>query len=256
MVGLIPLFARRDARARGGRQAARLQAAHAVVPRQPPRPRRPASSQVQTPGRQDPPPALHRHADQLARVLRRMLDEDEFLSPVRHPLAVAAYHREHPYIAATSTARSPSASTTSRRSRSTGPLRRQLQLARADLVPGQLPADRVAAAVPPLLRRRPSRSSARPARAIRMTLWRGRGGALAAAVAHLPPRRGRPAPGVRPARTKLHGDPHWRDLVLFHEYFHGDTGRRPRRQPPDRLDRPRRQAPPAERRVRPRATRR
>jgi hypothetical protein len=20
-------------------------------------------------------------------------------------------------------------------------------------------------------------------------------------------------------------DPHWRDLVLFHEYFHGDTGR-------------------------------
>ncbi len=21
-------------------------------------------------------------------------------------------------------------------------------------------------------------------------------------------------------------DPHWRDLVLFHEYFHGDTGTR------------------------------
>jgi len=20
-------------------------------------------------------------------------------------------------------------------------------------------------------------------------------------------------------------DPHWRDLVLFHEYFHGDTGK-------------------------------
>ena len=34
------------------------------------------------------------------------------------------------------------------------PLRRQLELARADLVPGQLPADRVAAEVPPLLRRR------------------------------------------------------------------------------------------------------
>ena len=31
-------------------------------------------------------------------------------------------------------------------------------------------------------------------------------------------------------------DPHWRDLVLFHEYFHGDTGRGPGRQPPDRLD--------------------
>ena len=33
-------------------------------------------------------------------------------------------------------------------------LRRQLQLARSDLVPDQLPADRVAAKVPPLLRRR------------------------------------------------------------------------------------------------------
>ena len=34
------------------------------------------------------------------------------------------------------------------------PVRRQLQLARPDLVPGQLPADRGAAEVPPLLRRR------------------------------------------------------------------------------------------------------
>ena len=25
--------------------------------------------------------------------------------------------------------------------------------------------------------------------------------------------------------ARLQGDPHWRDLVLFHEYFHGDTGR-------------------------------
>jgi hypothetical protein len=23
---------------------------------------------------------------------------------------------------------------------------------------------------------------------------------------------------------KFQTDPHWRDLVLFHEYFHGDTG--------------------------------
>jgi hypothetical protein len=23
---------------------------------------------------------------------------------------------------------------------------------------------------------------------------------------------------------KLHTDPHWRDYVPFHEYFHGDTG--------------------------------
>jgi hypothetical protein len=32
----------------------------------------------------------------------------------------------------------------------------------------------------------------------------------------------RPAHGADP---RFHHDPHWRDLVLFHEYFHGDTGR-------------------------------
>jgi hypothetical protein len=24
--------------------------------------------------------------------------------------------------------------------------------------------------------------------------------------------------------TKFQNDPHWRDLILFHEYFHGDNG--------------------------------
>jgi hypothetical protein len=32
----------------------------------------------------------------------------------------------------------------------------------------------------------------------------------------------RPCHGDEP---RFAGDPHWRDLVLFHEYFHGDTGR-------------------------------
>jgi hypothetical protein len=37
----------------------------------------------------------------------------------------------------------------------------------------------------------------------------------------------RDASGRRPVygdRRKLQEDPHWRDLILFHEYFHGDTG--------------------------------
>lgn len=37
----------------------------------------------------------------------------------------------------------------------------------------------------------------------------------------------RDATGRRPVnggREKFHNDPHWSDLVLFHEYFHGDTG--------------------------------
>jgi hypothetical protein len=36
-------------------------------------------------------------------------------------------------------------------------------------------------------------------------------------------------------------DPNWNDLILFHEYFHGDNGRG-WRQPSDRMDRPGRQA--------------
>ena len=33
--------------------------------------------------------------------------------------------------------------------------------------------------------------------------------------------------GQRPSNGGIdlfHDDPYWRDLVLFHEYFHGDTG--------------------------------
>jgi hypothetical protein len=33
---------------------------------------------------------------------------------------------------------------------------------------------------------------------------------------------GRPCHG---GDTRYADDPHWRDLVLFHEYFHGETGR-------------------------------
>jgi hypothetical protein len=29
---------------------------------------------------------------------------------------------------------------------------------------------------------------------------------------------------VNGANECFHSDPHWRDLVLFFEYFHGDTG--------------------------------
>ena len=38
----------------------------------------------------------------------------------------------------------------------------------------------------------------------------------------------RGADGRRPVhgnQRKFQEDPHWRDLILFYEYFHGDTGR-------------------------------
>ena len=50
----------------------------------------------------------------------------------------------------------------------------------------------------------------------------------------------RDADGQRPVyggTTKFQDDPHWRDLILFYEYFHGDNGAGSRRQPPDRMDR-------------------
>ena len=40
---------------------------------------------------------------------------------------------------------------------------------------------------------------------------------------HLPARR--TARALATARSRYANDPHWRDLVLFYEYFHGDTGR-------------------------------
>ena len=43
-------------------------------------------------------------------------------------------------------------------------------------------------------------------------------------IAHLPARR-RTAAGPSSATTELfQHDPHWRDHILFYEYFHGDTG--------------------------------
>jgi hypothetical protein len=29
---------------------------------------------------------------------------------------------------------------------------------------------------------------------------------------------------VNGGREKFHSDPHWSELILFHEYFHGDSG--------------------------------
>ncbi len=41
-----------------------------------------------------------------------------------------------------------------------------------------------------------------------------------------------------PADSPFQNDPNWKDLLLFHEYFHADNGQGARRGAPDRLDRP------------------
>jgi len=38
-------------------------------------------------------------------------------------------------------------------------------------------------------------------------------------------RRFRRAGAQRQGEERYASDPHWKDLVLFHEYFHGDNGR-------------------------------
>ena len=46
---------------------------------------------------------------------------------------------------------------------------------------------------------------------------------VAPAGEHVPERQGWPAPGLWRCR-KFQDDPHWRDCLLFYEYFHGDNG--------------------------------
>ena len=106
----------------------------------------------------------------------------------------------------------------------TGPLRRQLELAGAGLVPGQLPLHRVAAAAgtsalgEDVHGRAPDRLRAAGCGFATWPPISPRGSS----------RSGCPdAEGRRPVAgriAKFRDDPEWRDLLLFHEYFHGDTG--------------------------------
>ena len=88
--------------------------------------------------------------NRLERLLRYLLDEQEFLSPygIR---SLSRFHRDHPctfYVDGQEhrVEYAPGESTT-------GDVRRQLELARTDLVSAQFPVDRGARTLPPLLRR-------------------------------------------------------------------------------------------------------
>ena len=105
-----------------------------------------------------------------------------------------------------------------------GDVRRQLELARAGLDARQR-AHRPRAPEPlRLLWRRLHRRVPHRLRQPDDAL-RGGAGDLAAARQHLP--QGRGGNGRRPVyggTAKFQEDPHWRDLILFYEYFHGDNG--------------------------------
>ncbi len=155
----------------------------------------------------------------LERVLREALSEDAFLSP--HGMrALSRRHLADPfrievegYVA--SIDYEPGESTTGLfggNSNWRGP----------GVVPRQLPVHRVDAplgrgAGRGLHRRVPDRVGHAPAPAGR------RGGPVGRLVSIWLP----DADGHRPVAgsiAKFRDDPEWRDLLLFHEYFHGDTG--------------------------------
>ncbi len=152
----------------------------------------------------------------------------------RHPLRVAGSTTTSP-TCSTCMGEDPTGWTTSRRGQHRA-VRRQLQLARAGLVPDQLPAGRGARALPPLLRRRaPGRvpgglgPAADPGSRWRRSWRRGW------PASFCPTRRGRrPCHGDDPRyadRSPLEG-PRAVPRVLPRRHRP-----RRRRQPPDRLDR-------------------
>ena len=175
---------------------------------------------MQHAGQRAAPPAVDRDAGSAASRAEGHARREGVLLALRHPRAVARAPRE----AVRAGDRRAGAHSRLRAGRiDDRPVRRQLELARSDLVPGQFSPRRIAPAFPLLPGRRlhggvPHRL--RPADESQ----RGRGGIVAAARAPLL----RDATGRRPVHgndERFQNDPHWRDLVLFYEYFHGDNGR-------------------------------
>ncbi|CCH31975.1 glucosidase [Actinosynnema sp. NPDC047251] len=156
--------------------------------------------------------------ERLRRILARMLDEEEFLSP--HGIrSLSRWHREHPYVFTVDgqehrVAYLPAESDNGMfggNSNWRGPVWFPLNLM---VVRGLLNlhehfGDEFRVECPTgsdrwlTLREVAEEISARLVRLF------------------LPGAEGRPAHG---GDRRLRDDPHWRDLVLFHEYFHGDNG--------------------------------
>ncbi len=167
------------------------------------------------------PAGARRLATSCARILGHVLDRGRMLSP--HGVRSVSKRHARPSVRACSSTASefsldyaPAESTTALfggNSNWRGP----------GLVPAQLPADRGAAEAPRTSSATTSRSNARPARATRSTLWE----VTTELTRRLITLFLRDENGRRPVngdREKFQSDPHWRDLILFHEYFHGDTG--------------------------------
>ena len=155
----------------------------------------------------------------LERVLAYLLDENEFLGP--HGIrALSRYHLDHPFvfhIGGQEYRVTISAWRVGHRN-----VRRQLELARPRLDAGQRARGQSAPEPVHLLRDRVQGAMSDRFGTIHDAVRSGTGD-LPPAGQHVP----RDANGRRPVyggTAKFQEDPHWRDLILFYEYFHGDNG--------------------------------
>ena len=162
LVGIIPLFAVEVLDDKMICSPARFSQATAMVPRQPTRPGR--TNFLRGAARPHAATAVGLLAipsrPRLERMLRYVLDENEFLSPfgVR---SLSRVHKDSPTRARPADVQrveyEPGES-------SSDTVRRQLELARAGLVPGELSVGRGPGAIPSLLRRHVAGRMSRPAR--------------------------------------------------------------------------------------------
>ncbi len=217
LVGLIPLFAVERLETSGSSRS-RSSRQPQLVPHEPPRPGRGRDPPVRAARRQDDLRADDRRHDQLRRLLERTSMTSASSS---RATACAACRRR--------TKRSRSSSTARRVELRAGrggreDQGRQLELARADLVPDDVPADRVAAQA-----RQGVRTGLPHRRRRALATSRSRSRTMARDIARRHDRHlhcatrtagGRCTAARRSSRTI----PHWRDHLLFYEYFHGDNG--------------------------------
>ena len=157
--------------------------------------------------------------EQLTRVLRYMLDESEFLSP--YGIRSVSRVSSGPSLRDPHARRGPPPRLRARRVPDAS-LRRQLQLARADLVPDELPDPGISQALPHYFG--DSFQIECPAGSGTLMNLHEVSKELARRLSRifLPDAAGRrPVFGGYEA---FQSDPHWKGLILFHEYFHGDTG--------------------------------
>ena len=213
---------RRSARSADDRRPARLQEAARLVPRQSSGSRPAHHLHGASPHHGGPRRLLAIPSrERLERVLRYMLDEREFLSPfgIRSRVAHSRVASVHPPVQR----RRASPRLLSWRIDDSA-VRRKLELARTDLAAAELSCSW----------KRSSAITTSTANAFTVECPTGSGRHLTLEqVAREISRRVasiflRDESGRRPCYghdSRHASDPHWRDLMLFHEYFHAETGR-------------------------------